>query len=184
MAFLRVIAETISALNNFIGKALRYLIIPMMVLICLEVFMRYLVHRPTSWATETSGMLFGVYVLMGGAYGIIHRSHVNVDILHSRFSPRARAAIDIVTYSLFYIFCGVLLLKGIEYAQESVLLNERSNSVWAPYVWPAKLFIPIGAFLILLQGLVKTTDDMVLLLTGKPLLKKVEEESDLPETMI
>jgi TRAP-type mannitol/chloroaromatic compound transport system permease small subunit len=78
----------------------------------------------------------------------------------------------------------VLLLKGIEYAQESVLLNERSNSVWAPYVWPAKLFIPIGAFLILLQGLVKTTDDMVLLLTGKPLLKKVEEESDLPETMI
>lgn len=183
MAFLRMAAGSISALNDFIGRCLRYLILPIVAIVCWEVFMRYFMHRPTAWAAELSAMIFGVYVLMGGAYGVKHRSHVKVDIIYSRFPPRARAAIDIVTYSLFYIFCGILLIKGIEYAHESVLLNERSNSVWAPYVWPAKLCIPLAALLILLQGLVKTVDDVVLLLTGEPLLKQAEERN-LPETMI
>ena len=85
---------------------------------------------------------------------------LNVDLLHSHLKPRKRAALDIVTSVVFFIFTLALLWFGIDMAQESMSSWETSYSAWNPPIWPVKLAIPIGTGLLVLQGLVKLLEDI------------------------
>src|SRR5690606_10699476 len=93
-----------------------------------------------------------------------HRGHVNVDLLHSQFGPRVRAVIDIVGSVIFFIFILALLYFGYDMAQESVRSWETSYSAWNPPIWPIKVAIPVGATLLLLQGIVKLLQDIAIAL--------------------
>jgi TRAP-type mannitol/chloroaromatic compound transport system permease small subunit len=92
---------------------------------------------------------------------------VNVDILYHRFTPRTRAVIDLFTWLLFFYFCGLLLVKGWEMAWDSFQVRETEPTSFAPPVYPIKMTIPLGALLILLQGLAKFIRDLNLAITGK-----------------
>jgi len=87
--------------------------------------------------------------------------HVNVDILYARLSPRTRAVVDVFTSFLFLVFVGALLYFGSALAWESMSFWEHSQSAWDPPIWPVKLAIPIGATLLLLQGMVKLLRDIM-----------------------
>ena len=92
--------------------------------------------------------------------------HVNVDIIYSRFSLRTKAVVDIFTFSLFFLFCGMMFLYGGSLAWESLSILERSNSAWEVPLYPWKMMIPIGALLLLLQGIAKLIRDVLALSTG------------------
>jgi TRAP-type mannitol/chloroaromatic compound transport system permease small subunit len=57
-------------------------------------------------------------------------------------------------------------------------VREVSHSVWEPPIWPIKLCIPLGAFLILLQGLVKTIGDIFTAATGRELIPETKKETE------
>jgi TRAP-type mannitol/chloroaromatic compound transport system permease small subunit len=141
-----------------------------------EVFSRYVLNAPTIYAHELAGMFFAIIFLMGGSYALRWNSHINVEILYNRFPPRVRAAIDLVTWLLFYLFVGVVFVQSIDFAAESVQRMERSNTAWEPYIWPVKLFLPLGTGLMLLAGLVKTIKDVVMVITGRPLIPETEDD--------
>ena len=92
--------------------------------------------------------------------------HVNVELLYGKFSPRTKAAVDLFTWILFYLFCGLILVKGWEMAWDSFQLGETEPTPFAPLLWPIKMTIPLGALLILLQGAVKSIRDVQTLLSG------------------
>ena len=177
MAFVRAVLIRINALNAHVGRVSRYMILPLIAIVCWEVLMRYAFGKPTVWAQELSGMIFAAYFLVGGAYTQQHNAHVNVDVLHSRLPRRGRAIVDLITWSMFYLFCGVLFYKSIDFAWSSLMRFEKSNSVWEPYIWPVKLFLPISALLILLQGVVKTASDISIVVTGRPFLPETGEKT-------
>src|SRR5690606_7064236 len=127
-----------------------------------EVFLRYFVGMPMIWTNELSQMLFGASAVLSGGYLIAHGSHASVDILLTRIGPRTRAAIDIFTSILFFLFAGALLYYGPARACASAARLEHSQSAWYPPIWPVKLCIPIGALLLLLQGIVKLIDDILI----------------------
>ena len=154
----------ITRLNDALGRLVSLLILAIFVLLIAEILFRYLAGAPKVWTGELTQLLFGVYAVLSGGYIIAHGGHVNVDILHSRFSPRMRAAVDVFTSFLFLAFVGALLYFGSALAWESVSFWERSQSAWDPPIWPVKLAIPIGAALLLLQGLVKLVQDVMVLL--------------------
>jgi TRAP-type mannitol/chloroaromatic compound transport system permease small subunit len=137
-----------------------------------EVFMRYVFNQPTIWAHELSALLYAVFFLIGGAYTLRWNAHINVDVLYVRLSPRSRAILDLVTWLLFYFFCGVLFWQGCQAGWKSFLRMERASTVWEPYIWPVKLCIPLAAFLMLLQGITKTIKNLHLACTGRELLLK------------
>jgi TRAP-type mannitol/chloroaromatic compound transport system permease small subunit len=87
-----------------------------------------------------------------------------VDILYSRFSLKTRAALDIVTSILFFLFCGMLLIYGGSLAWDSLSRFEHSQSAWNPPLYPAKLMIPTAAALLILQGITKLIRDFLILL--------------------
>lgn len=84
--------------------------------------------------------------------------------------PRGRAIIDVITYPVFFLFIGLLLWHGYAIGMRALELRQTvSPSPWASPLWPVKLCIPLGAFLMLAQGLAHYVRTLSLALTGKEL---------------
>jgi TRAP-type mannitol/chloroaromatic compound transport system permease small subunit len=159
--------KTIDRISEQSGKAVSFLVLFLVVVILYEIFVRYVFNSPTIWAHEIAQMIYGAYVILLGAYVLQRGGHVNVDILYNRFRPRTRAIIDLFTWLIFFYFCGLLLWKGGEMAWDSFLVRETEPTSFAPPVYPIKMTIPLGALLILLQGLAKFIQDLKLAITGR-----------------
>lgn len=175
MSFLKLFVKAIEALNDWIGNILSYFLFVFFALLLMEVFLRYLFNSPTVWTNELSQRLFGAYCILGGGYILRYGGHVNVDIVYSRFSDKNRALLDIFTSVLFFLFAGMMLVYGGSLAWDSLSRFEHSESAWNPPIWPAKLMIPIGALLLLLQGIAKLIRDFSIVL-GKEIESDIEEQ--------
>lgn len=176
MRLIHAYINGITRLNNLIGRWAAYLIFVIFLLLIAEVFMRYLLSAPTSWTNELGQMLFGIYIVLSGGYVMAQRGHVNVDLLYSSLSRRTQAWLDIFTSSMFFLFTAALLYFGSSMAWESVQSMETSYSAWNPPIWPIKLAIPIGTTLLLLQGVAKLLEDILVALNLEP-AKSLPEHS-------
>lgn len=152
--------------NDRLGRILSLGILLIFGLLVLEVALRYLFNSPTVWANELTQMMFGAYVVLSGGHLLWCGGHVNVDIIYSRLSPKAKAWMDVLTSSVFFAFSVMLLYYGGSLALESLARWEHSQSPWNPPIYPVKLTIPLGALLVLLQGTAKLVRD-ILVLAGK-----------------
>jgi TRAP-type mannitol/chloroaromatic compound transport system permease small subunit len=159
--------KCIESAGDAVGRYVSFLIIGMACILLWEVFLRGVFNSPTIWVHESTRYLFGAHFLAGGVYAMRHGAMVNVDILYTRFSIRARALIDLLTSSLFFIFIGVMLWKGFGLAVASVRLREASQTAWGAPVYPLKVMLVIGAALLLLQGLAKFIRDLHIAVGGK-----------------
>ena len=92
--------------------------------------------------------------------------HVRVDVLYVKLSRRGKAIADIISSVFFYIFVGTMLWTGARFALDAINVQESSFTEWGIQYWPVKLAIPVGAFLIALQGLSRLIKD-ILLVTGR-----------------
>jgi len=163
MSILKAFLKLIDAVNDRVGNFLSYFLFFFFVLLLMEVILRYFFNSPTVWANELAQMLFGAYAILAGGYILRTGGHVNVDILYSRLSRKQKAVLDIVTSSLFFLFCGMLLVYGGSLAWDSLARFEHSQSAWNPPLYPAKLMIPLAALLLMLQGLAKLIRDIFIL---------------------
>lgn len=154
----------IDALNDRLGRILSLGILLIFGLLVVEVVRRYIFNSPTVWGNELTQMIFGAYVVLAGGHLLWCGGHVNVDILYSRFSPRTRAWVDVITSCVFFAFCLMLLYYGGSLALESLSRWEHSQSPWNPPLYPVKLTIPLGALLLLLQGMAKLVRDIQVLM--------------------
>lgn len=162
--------DIIDQINEWVGKALSFLIVILMIVVIYDVCLRYFLNSPTTWGLEFSGFLLVYVSLLGGGYCFLHGGQVKVDILYSRWSPRVKSIVDLATYLLFFIFVFVLVKYGGEVAWESIVESKRSTSIWGPLLWPSQIVVPLGGILIGLQGLAKWSRDWVAAVTGKNLL--------------
>lgn len=162
----------ISYVNERVGRIAALLILPIFGLLLLEVGLRYVAGSPTVWTNELSQLLFGSYALLAGGYLVLHSGHANVDILHAALSPRVRAAVDIATSVLTFIFLLAFLYFGVSMGWESLSRMETSMSAWNPPIWPVKLLIPLSALLLLLQAIAKLIDDIRIATGREPTLPR------------
>ncbi len=164
---MRRLLKIIDGISEWSGKLFAYLLWPGVAVLIYEIGARYLFNAPTIWAHGTSQRIFAAYYFIGGAYVLLHKSHINMDVLYNRFSLRTRAILDVVGTPFFLAFCGVLLWWGIGYAWESLIRLEPDNTPFRAPLYPVKLMIPLGALLILLQGLAKFGHDLFTAITGR-----------------
>ncbi|MBA7546988.1 hypothetical protein ES705_39390 [subsurface metagenome] len=169
MQKIKAILNFIDSLNERIGKFSGLLMIPMCGVIIWEVVCRHVFNAPTLWAFETNGFIFFIYLMLGGGYSYLHKAHVNIDLIYSRFSTRQKAVIDVCTSILFFVFCFVLLFKGSKWAWKAFLIKQHSGSYWNPPMYHVMAFLPIGAILMILQGISKFIRDLNIVITGKEL---------------
>ena len=122
-----------------------------------EVFSRYVLDKPHSWAFDVMIIMYGTLFMMAGAYTLAKAGHVRGDVLYGFFEPRTQATIDLILYILFFI-PGVVALTyaGYSFAAESWAMNEHSSiTAEGPPIYPFKTMMPLAGAFLLLQGIVE-----------------------------
>lgn len=168
MQQLERILHGIDMLSEWSGKLLCFLIPVMVALLVIEQVARGFFNESIIWIYETVQFMFGTISILAGAYVLRYVAHVRMDLLYARLSPKGKAYLDLATAPFFFLFVAVVLWWGWQFALRSFVLGEYTQSVWAPPRWPIKMMIPLGAFLILLQGIVKLIRDSMTALGGEP----------------
>ena len=161
--------RTIDGINTVAGKIASWLVIGLMLLVCAEVFKRYILNMPTAWIFDASNMLYGSLFMLCGAYTLAQNGHVRGDFLYSSMRPRTQAALDLALYIVFFLpGIAALAYAGWEYAGDSWRINEHSNvTANGPPVYHFKAMIPIAGALLLLQGGAEISRCVICLKTGK-----------------
>jgi TRAP-type mannitol/chloroaromatic compound transport system permease small subunit len=121
----------------------------------MDVALRYFFNDPTIWAMDVNTMTFTGICFLAGGYALLHDTHVKLDILYRRWGRRRRVIVDLVTLPLALIAICFVIWKGVDALWWAIKTNQHGQSYWAPPLWPVKLCLPIGAFLLLLQGLAR-----------------------------
>jgi TRAP-type mannitol/chloroaromatic compound transport system permease small subunit len=158
----------IDALSTWVGKAFAWLILVLTLGISYEVFVRYVLRAPTSWAFDFSYINYGALFLMAGAYTLARNGHVRADVLYRFWPPRRQASMDLVLYILFFIPAVLAFIySGWNYAAFSVRFREVS--IFSPAgvpVFPLKALIPVTGVLLLLQGIAEICRCILCIQTG------------------
>ena len=179
--------HTVDGISTWIGKACAWLIVGLMLLVCAEVFKRYILNMPTAWIFDASNMFYGTLFMMCGAYTLAQNAHVRGDFLYSSMKPRTQATLDLILYFVFFLpGIAALLYAGTDYAMDSWRINEHSNvTADGPPVYHFKTVIPIAGALVLLQGIAEIVRCVVCLKTGEwPSRLKDVSEIDVVEEQL
>ena len=159
MRVLNRVLHIIDRISEYSGKVLSFGLLPMILIIVLDVVLRYVFRAPTIWAGEAATLIFGVCWVMAGAYTLLQGAHVKMEVFYIRLSRKKQAILDLITAPCFFIFVGIVMWQTAKFALISLGNLEASPSLWAPPLYPVKLIIPIGALLLFLQGLAKFIRD-------------------------
>jgi TRAP-type mannitol/chloroaromatic compound transport system permease small subunit len=156
-------ANFLDNINEWAGKVFSWLIVILTLVMVIEVFMRYR-GMPTAWGFESIKFLFGAHFMLVAGYGLLHGSHVRIDILTSRMSKTTECIISLICYLfLFFPFVLVWLYFGWGYFQTSWSLGEKSWSTWGPPLYPVKFVLPLTALFLLIQGLSEVIKNIALI---------------------
>lgn len=166
---IRSVIHTIDLLSKSVGHAFAWCIVILTLGVSYEVFVRYALRDPTSWAFDFSYILYGALFLMSGAYTLSRGGHVRADIFYRRWKPRNQARLEIFLYMIFF-FPGVLALviAGWGYGHEAYAIKEVSvNSPAGVPIWPLKMLIPAAGVLLTLQGIAEVLRCVLCLQEGQ-----------------
>ena len=159
------LAKFIDSISNFSGKASSYLVVGTIVIIIPEVISRYAFGHSFMFVHDLVWFFCGSLYMLGGAYTLLQDGHVKVDIVYAQFKPRTRAILDVITFPFFCAFCGTLAWQGAKGFWSSFEVLETTVTPWGGPIWLFKLMIPVGASLLLLQGLAKFLRDIRVVFT-------------------
>ena len=114
---------------------------------------RYLFNYSSNAWLELQWYLYTGFFLVGAGYTLLRNEHVRIDIIYSRFSPRTRAWIDVLGGIFFLLPMAILILVlSWPVFTDSFALTEYSPNAGGLLRWPVKLMMPVGFFLLALQG--------------------------------
>lgn len=166
---MRTIAQQISSLNEVIGKVVSALNVLLVVMICGDVIVRYVVKQSSAAFYELEWHVFSVIFLVGAGWTFRHERHVRVDILYSKARPRWQAVIDIIgILLLLFPFSLTLIVTGLPYTLVAFESGEGSPDTGGlPFRWIVKSAIVVGAGLLTLQGLAMLLEKILFLIEGK-----------------
>ncbi len=157
----------------WVGKAFAWCILMLTFAIAYEVFVRYALRDPTSWAFDISYMMYGTLFVMAGAYTLARDGHVRGDVLFRLWKPKTQAIVEMTLYFLFF-FPGIIafIYAGTDYALESWSYNYGTGevSINSPANVPISQFktvLPVAAALLFLQGMAQVCRCIVCLKTGE-----------------
>ncbi len=159
----------IDQLSKSVGHAFAWCIVILTLGTSYEVFVRYVLNDPTSWAFDMSYILYGALFLMSGAYALSRGAHVRGDIFYRLLPTRVQGSLELVLYIIFF-FPGVIALmySGWGYAMDSMRIGEVSvNSPIGVPIWQLKLIIPAAGALLALQGVAEVLRCIVCIRTGE-----------------
>jgi len=185
MGILLTISRIIDALNTIIGKAAGWLLLIAVVISAVNAAVRKIFATSSNAWLDAQWYLFGAAFLLCAAYTLLKNGHVRIDLLSSSLSKRTRDVIDLFGHIFFLLPLTILMIiESYPFAMRSLDLKETSSNAGGLLVWPAKMLILAGFFLLFTQAVSETIKRFAIL-TGKmeDIDAKKEKEPVIVQTM-
>lgn len=139
--------------SRLMGRIVMFFVLGMMGILLYETISRTIFNNAHVWAVEFAQFVMAAYYTLGGCYSYLIGGQVRMDIFYHKWSPKRKATMDALTFSVLIFYLGILLhgaINGIKYALK---YKQVSYSPWAPPVAPIKIIMTIGIILMILQTL-------------------------------
>jgi TRAP-type mannitol/chloroaromatic compound transport system permease small subunit len=193
MKFVNSYIRVVDAVNYRIGRIIMYGIFVMIAILMWSSISKTF-FLPSLWTLEIAQFAMVSYYILGGPYSIQLGSNVRMDLFYGEWSTRKKAQIDAITVFFLLFYLGILLygglgslayslghygdepiqfLLGVLTGQESPGRLERSPTAWRPFLWPVKLVMCLGVFLMLLQSISELLKDIIKLRDEKTKIEAV-----------
>lgn len=156
---IRHYVRIVEAVNYRLGRIIMYGIFVMVgILLWSSISKTFLL--PSLWTLELAQFAMVAYYILGGPYSIQLGSNVRMDLFYGDWSPRRKAQVDAITVLLLIFYLGVMLYGAVDSTGYALKYGERSPTAWRPYMWPIKVVMCIGLFLMLLQVIAELFKDI------------------------
>ena len=162
--------QTVDSISEWTAKTGRWFIVALVVLVTLEVTLRYAFTKPTLWGYELHVMLAASSYILAFAYTHRMRAHVRVDMIYAHLPPRGQAIIDVLgTLFLFFPFIFMLTFVSWSWMFDAWATNEKMPITgWYPPAGPLRTVVLYGLALFALQAIAHFFRDIYLLVRGTP----------------
>jgi TRAP-type mannitol/chloroaromatic compound transport system permease small subunit len=152
--FLLRICGLIDRLNETVGKLIYWLILLAVIVSTVNASLRYSLDIASNAWLELQWYLFAAVFLLCSGYTLLRNEHIRIDIIVGRFSRRTQTWIDIIG-TVFFLLPMALIILWLSWPGfiESYYRQEMSGDAGGLIRWPARLLIPVGFLLLVLQGL-------------------------------
>jgi len=150
---LLVLSRLIDAISERVGHLVYWLVLATVLISAGNATVRKLFSYSSNSFLEIQWYLFSMVFLFCAGYTLKHNEHVRIDIITSHFSARVRAGIDIFG-TLFFLLPMAVLVMWLSWPVfvEAYTRNEVSTNAGGLIIWPARLMVPVGFFLLIVQG--------------------------------
>ncbi|MBU1365317.1 MAG: TRAP transporter small permease subunit [Gammaproteobacteria bacterium] len=154
MTLLLKLSQLIDWLNERVGKGAFWLVLIMALISAGNASYRFVFNDSSNGLLEIQWYLFAAVFLLCSPYTLQKNEHVRIDVLSGKLSPRGLAVVDILG-TIFFLLPMVItvLWLSLPLVAESYKINEYSANAGGLIRWPVKILLPIGFFLLALQGI-------------------------------
>ncbi len=148
------LSRLIDSLNEKIASVVSWALL-LAVLICAgNALIRYAFNVSSNAWLEIQWYLYAAMFMLATSYTLRRDEHVRIDVIVGRFSKRTQVWLDLLGFLFFLMpVCLLILWYGIPFAHLSIVSGEMSSNAGGLIVWPAKLLVPVGFALLILQGI-------------------------------
>lgn len=151
---IKVVFNWVNTITEKTSKPASLLVFVMMLISTTEVVGRYVFNHPSVWAWTLNRQIFGLFILVAGAYTMSKGEHIRIEILYDYFPPRIKMIARLIALASLISFLGVLVWQSSWMGWNSMMMGEKAAGSFRIPLYPFKLLIPIGASLFLLQGII------------------------------
>jgi TRAP-type mannitol/chloroaromatic compound transport system permease small subunit len=150
---LLTLSRAIDKLNERVGLTVSWLILAAVLISAANAVVRKAFNVSSNSFLEIQWYLFSVVFLFCAGYTLLRNQHVRIDVIAGRLSPRAQAWIDILG-TLFFLLPMALTIMWLSWPVfvQAYVRHEVSTNAGGLLIWPARLLVPIGFFLLVIQG--------------------------------
>ncbi len=180
MQALLTLSKLMDGLSTRLGKLTMWLILATTLISAGNAIVRKAFGTSSNALLEIQWYLFAGVFMLGAGYGFLKNSHVRIDFISSRLSPRTRNWIDVIGIVVVLVpFCLISINLGWPLFTQALASGEMSQNAGGLIRWPVYALIPLGFALLMLQGLSELLKRALFLMNlGPDSLSDAEHKSD------
>ncbi|MES2742558.1 MAG: TRAP transporter small permease subunit [Pseudomonadota bacterium] len=147
------LSRAIDRLNDAIARLVGWALLAAVLICSANALTRYALNRSNNAWLEIQWYLFAALFMLASAHTLRRDEHVRIDLLTARLPRRAQVWLDLFGLLLFLMPVSLLILYyGVPFAWLALRSGEMSANAGGLPLWPAKLLVPLGFALLVLQG--------------------------------
>ena len=153
MKSLLALSRGIDTLNEHLGRLVYWCVLIMVLVSAGNATSRYALNIASNAWLELQWYLFAAVFLLCSGYTLLHNEHIRIDVMSSHLSRRTQIWIDVFGL-IFFLLPMSLFIMWLSWPifMNAWTSGEISGSAGGLIRWPVRLLVPLGFFLLSLQG--------------------------------